>query len=379
MKPRERVLTALDHREPDRVPIDIGSCGPTAVHEQAYRRLLRVLEVEEEVELWDLVAQSAQLSEPVLERLGADVRGIRVGGPTYNPDMLSENVLRDQWGTIWKRPDGATCYHIADYPLRDASTPADLARHPWPDPTAPARVDGLAKRARYLREQTPYAVLGEVSGHILERGQMLRGFENFLIDLALKPNFAEELMDRITDIEIGIIETFLGAVGPYLDVFAFKDDLAAQNGPLISPDMFRRFIKPRIAKLIDAIQRGTDAKIWFHSCGSVYFAIPDLIDLEIDILNPVQVAARDMDTARLKHEFGDRLAFWGAVDTQDVLPFGSPGDVKAEVERRITDLGPGGGYVLASVHNIEADVPGENIWAMAQTAQQFGRYPLQLS
>lgn len=376
MQPRERVLAALDHQEPDRVPIDLGSCGPTAIHVRAYQRLLTVLGIEEEIEIWDTVGQLAKPSETVLELVGADVRGIRVGGSAYSPDLLSARELVDRWGTVWQRPESGLCFNIANYPLQQA-TRSDLERYPWPDGTSPDLVNGLGERARYLHEETSYAVLGEISGHIFERAQMLRGFDTLLYDMAADRGFVEELFDRILAVEVDTASTFLDAVGRYLDIIAFKDDIAMQSGPVISPQMFQEMIKPRMGKLIEIIRSKTQAKLWFHSCGSVYYAIPDLIELGVEILNPVQVQAVDMDTARLKRKFGENLAFWGGVDTQHVLPFGAPEDVRAEVRRRISDLGPGGGYVLASVHNIEADVPGENTWAMYQTAHQFGRYPLE--
>ncbi|MBM3130501.1 MAG: hypothetical protein FJ009_17970 [Chloroflexi bacterium] len=378
MNPRERVLTALDHREPDRVPIDIGSCGPTAIHATAYADLLKCLGIAEPIELWDVVGQLAKPSETVLQKLGADVRGIRVGGPKNGTRIISDDTLIDQWGTTWHRAESATCYHISAYPLRNA-TRADLKTYPFPDGADPQRVQGLAERARFLREQTPYAVLGEVSGHILERAQMIRGFDTFLEDLAAQPAFAEELLERIFIVENDIISTFLDAVGAHLDVFAFKDDLAMQSGPVISPRMYRQFIKPYQKKLIETIKRKTRAKIWYHSCGAVYYAIRDLIEIGVDILNPIQVAAEGMDTARLKREFGDALCFWGAIDTQHVLPFGSPQEVETEVKTRLRDLAPGGGYILASVHNIEADVAGKNICAMSDAARRWGKYPLYLS
>lgn len=376
MNSRERILTALDHREPDRVPIDIGSCGPTAIHVNAYASLLAHLGITEKFGLWDLVGQLAQPSEHVLELLGADVRGIRVGGPKNGTKIISDDTLIDPWGITWHRTEGATCYNISEYPLRHA-TMQDLVKYPFPDGKDPHRVLGLAERAKQLREQTNYAILGEISGHILERAQMVRGFDTFLEDLALQPLFAEELMERVLVTECDITSTFLDAVGPYLDVFAFKDDIAMQSGPVISPNMFRTMIKPRLKKLIEVIKNKTRAKIWFHSCGAVYYAVRDLIEIGVDILNPVQVAAKDMDSARLKREFGNHISFWGAIDTQQVLPFGSPQDVEAEVTTRLRDLAPGGGYVLASVHNIEADVSGANVWAMAQAAKKYGAYPLQ--
>ncbi len=376
MNSRERVLAAINHQEPDRVPIDLGSVGPTGIHILAYKRLLEVLGIEEAVKLRDVVGQLAEPSERVLELVGADVRGVRVGGSAYNPHVQSQTELVDHWGAVWRRPPGALCFHLVEYPLRDAR-PQDLETYPWPDGKNPDLVTGLADRARYLHQETPYAVLGEFAGHFFERAQMVRGFDTFLLDLAADQAFAEELMDRILEVEIDIATTFLNAVGDQIDVIAFKDDIAMQSGPVISPVMFRRLIKPRMDRLIQAIRSRTQAKIWFHSCGSVYYAIPDLIDLGVDILNPVQVRAAEMDTARLKREFGNHLTFWGGIDTQHVLPFGTPDDVRREVKQRIADLAPGGGYVLASVHNIEADVPGENVWAMFQAAHDYGHYPIQ--
>lgn len=378
MNSRERVLAALEHREPDRVPIDIGSCGPTGIHAQAYASLLHHMAIHEQIEIWDEVGQLVRPSEAVLERLGADVRGIRVGAPSGSSRTSADGLLQDQWGTVWRRPPGATCYSIVEYPLREVTTGGELERYSWPDGTDPSRAAGLAEQARRLHEETPYAVLGELSGHILERAQMLRGFDVFLEDLAARPALAEALMDRILAIEIDIAQTFLAAVGPYLDVIAFKDDIAMQSGPIISPAMFRRMIKPRMAKLIEAIRSKTRAKVWFHSCGAAYYAIPDLIEIGVDILNPVQVAAKDMDTARLKREFGCHLSFWGAIDSQQTLPFGTLEQVEMEVKERLRHLAPGGGYVLASVHNIEADVPGANIWAMTEAARHWGRYPLRM-
>lgn len=375
MKSRERVLAALNHEEPDRVPIDLGSVGPTGIHVLAYERLLKVLGIQEEIRLWDVVGQLAQPSEAVLDLVGADVRGIRVGGSAYNPALQSATELVDHWGAVWRRPADAYCFHLIEYPLRHAQR-RDLAAYPWPDGKSPSLVAGLTDKARDMHQHTDYAILGEFAGHFFERAQMIRGFDTFLYDLAADQGFAEELMDRILAVEIDIVSTFLDAVGPNIDIIAFKDDIAMQSGPVVSPAMFRELIKPRMDKLIRAIRSKTDAKVWFHSCGSVYYAIPDLIDLGVDVLNPIQVQAADMDTARLKREFGKDLAFWGGVDTQQVLPFGTPDDVRQEVRQRIRDLGPGGGYVLASVHNIEADVSGENLWAMYREAQEYGHYPI---
>ena len=373
MKPRERVLAALRHEESDRVPVDLGSCGPTAIHINAYRSLLSYLSRNWDISLWDVVGQLAQPSEQILEMLGADVRGIRVGSLSSLHSAASPQCVIDPWGTTWALRPSATCYSIISYPLAGASS---LEGYVFPEGKYLAGGAGLRQRALQLREEGRYAILGEVSGLLLERAQMIRGFDSFLLDLIENPTFAEDLLDHILQVETDIACTFLDGVGDTLDIFAFKDDLGMQSGPLISRTMFRRVLKPRMRKYLDSVRKRTHAKIWFHSCGSVYYVIPDLIDLGIDILNPVQVRARDMDPARLKREFGKHLCFWGAIDTQQVLPHGTPHDVEKEVSKRLEELGAGGGYVLASVHNIEANVSGENVWTMFQAAQKWGRYPL---
>jgi uroporphyrinogen decarboxylase len=370
MKPRERVLAALRHEEADRVPVDLGSCGPTAIHINAYRSLLSYLGRKEDIMLWDVVGQLAQPSEAILEMAGADVRGIRASIYSSRQSATSSDRVIDAWGTTWELRPSATCYSIVACPLACANS---LAGYTFPDGKRLASGGELRQRALRLQEEGRYTILGEVSGHILERAQMIRGFDTFLVDLLENPTFAEDLLDRILQVETDIAETFLDAVGDTLDVFAFKDDFGMQSGPLMSLSMFRRVLKPRMRSYLDAVRRRTKAKIWFHSCGSVYYVIPDLIDLGIDILNPVQVAARDMEPARLKREFGKHLCFWGGIDTQHTLPHGTPREVEEEVSKRLEELNVGGGYVLASVHNIEADVPGENVWAMFQAALNRGR------
>jgi uroporphyrinogen decarboxylase len=374
MEPRERVLAALRHEETDRVPIDLGSCGPTAIHVNAYRSLLSFLGRNEEISLWDVVGQLAQPSQVILEMMGADVRGLRVGSLSSLSSTASPECVVDPWGTTWAMRPSTTCYSIVAYPLAGVT---GLDGYTFPE--GKALVDGpsLRQRGLQLRDEGRYAILGEVSGLIFERAQMIRGFDQFLLDLLESPTFAEDLLDHILQVETDIACTFLDAVGDLIDVFAYKDDLGMQSGPLISRAMFQQVLKPRMRKYLDAVRARTDAKIWFHSCGSVYYVIPDLIDLGIEILNPVQVSARDMEPARLKQEFGKHLCFWGGIDSQTALPHGTPHDVEVEVKRRVQELGTGGGYVLASVHNIEADVPGENVWTMFDAAQKWGRYSRQ--
>jgi uroporphyrinogen decarboxylase len=196
--------------------------------------------------------------------------------------------------------------------------------------------------------------------------------------LLLEPEFVHTALRRITDLCKAALGHYLDLVGPYLQIIKLGDDLGGQHGPLMSPQTYRDVIKPYHQELFNFIKARTGARIFLHTCGSVYRLLPELIDAGVEVLNPIQVSAKDMDTRRLKAEFGDRLSFMGAIDTQRVLPFGTETEVQQEVERRIAHLGPGGGYILAPVHNVQADVPPENLIAMYRHARQVGSYPLEL-
>jgi uroporphyrinogen decarboxylase len=203
----------------------------------------------------------------------------------------------------------------------------------------------------------------------------MMGMENFLMSLAADEKFADAVMSKIMDIYVESCNRYLDLLGQYIQVFIYWNDIAGQNGPLISPDTYRRMIKPKDKKLVDAVRRKTEAKIFYHCCGACHDFIPDLIEIGVDILNPVQVAARDMDTWQLKKEFGKDISFWGGgVDTQRILPYGTPQQVRDEVKRRIDDLAPGGGFVFATVHNIQNDVSPENIMTMVETLREYGAY-----
>jgi len=251
----------------------------------------------------------------------------------------------------------------------------DLDRYPWPDLAHPGRFVGLREKAKAIQD-AGYAVVALSGVSPFEQSYMMRGIENWLLDLAADPDFALALLRKVTDLMKAAVINLLEEAGEYIDVLVTGDDLGSQNGPMISPKMYRRLVKPFHAELMSEIKKRTRARIFYHSDGDIYPLLPDLIEVGIDLLNPVQVSAREMgDTARLKREFGDRLSFCGAIDTQWVLPYGTPDDVRAEVRRRIRDLAPGGGYVLAAVHCIQPDVPPENILAMCDEAKKAGRYP----
>ncbi len=376
--PRERVQTALEHRESDRVPIDLGSGQSSGIHARTYARLIELLGIQEEIVLFQKAGQLARPSERVLEWAGADVRGVVVGDRQIRPPSVRKDATVDEWGVESRMAPSATCYAPVGFPLRNA-TLKDVESYPWPNGKDPLRVAEVATEIRSLHEQTPYATFAHLSWAPFSRSQGLMGYDAFLEALVLQPVVAESVAEHIHLFMMDLAASFLDRAAPFVDVVALSDDFSTQRGPTISPGRWRELFRPRLKQYIDLVHSKTKAKVWFHSCGSVYWVIRDLVDCGVEILNPVQVCAADMDTARLKREFGKDLSFWGAIDTQQVLPFGTPDQVRDEVKRRIRDLAPGGGYVLASCHNIEADVPGENVQALFQAAQRWGGYPLRIT
>lgn len=379
MTPRERVLAALNHQEPDRVPIALGSSNSTSISVGAYEDLKGYLGLKSETHfLAGQAVGTAIIDESVLRLLGSDVKGVFDHPlPDRRGVWEGKQVLIDEWGIARQKSPGTDSYYIVGHPLREAVVD-DLERYPWPKLRDPARVEGLAAEAKALRENTDYAVMGSPwLLSLFEKATYLRGMEQFLLDLLLNPAFAHALLSRLVELSKEQLALFLEAVGFYIDIIRIGDDVAGQQGPLISPDLYRQLVKPYQKELIAFVKEWTEAKVYLHCCGNVYSLMNDFIDIGVDVLDPVQVSARDMsDTARLKREFGDRICFCGAIDTQHVLPFGTPEEVATEVKRRLCDLAPGGGYLLAPAHTIQPDVPPENVVTMCRAAQKYGRYPI---
>jgi uroporphyrinogen decarboxylase len=269
---------------------------------------------------------------------------------------------------------GGFYFDFVASPLAEDGTLSAIERYPWPDPDDPGRYRGLRERARRLREETDCALVLDADCTFFDNCGPLRGWENFYSDLLVNTQFAEALMDRYLDIKLAIAGHVLDEAGDLADVVVVsRDDLGTTTGPIISPALFRRLVLPRMQRIFDFFRARTEAKIFHHCDGAIYPLLGDLVAAGVQITNPVQVNAAGMgDTARLKAEFGDRLTFWGAIDTSAVLPRGTVQEVRQEVERRIRDLGPGGGYVVCSVHNFQSDVPPENIVAMFDTALSSG-------
>ena len=381
---RSRVEATLNHREPDRVPYDLGGTILTGIHHHAYRGLRKHLGLGAvEIAIEDPVQQLALVDEDVKRRLEVDVYGVNPGParqpgasrPPWTEDGYDKLV--DEWGIEWWKPcEGGFYYDMRRHPLAEVDTIEGLAKYPFPDPLDPGRYEQVAERANDLMNRKHVAyVLGRNAPGIFEVALWMRGFENFFCDMVVNRPFAEALLDIVLEIKMKYWARVLELVGPNVMMVSEADDLASQNRCLVSPDLYRRLIKPRHTKLFDFIKKRAQApvKIFYHSCGAILPLIPDLIESGVDVLNPVQVSASGMDTKELKRRFGRQITFYGGgVDTQQVLPHGSPGQVRDEVRRRIDDLAPGGGFIFNTVHNIQADVPPENILAMWEAMREFG-------
>jgi len=387
MNSRERVNLALNHEEPDRVPIDLGGTVVSSITVPTYRALREHMGLpEREIVVSEMVQQLAWVDDDVREALGADVVPVWPNAPAgYDPTVVDEGergtYFLDEFGAKLRKPKDGFYYDWREFPLPEPSIEA-LDTMPWPDPEDAARYEGLRERVAKLRSQTDCALFGMAAcGHDLFNQLLrVRGMAEGMMDLVLEPDFAEAFLERLTGTILRSQELFLDEVGDLLDVHFAADDLSGQFGPLISPDIFRRLIKPRWARIVALIKSKTDAKVFYHSCGAVGEFIPDLIEIGVDVLNPVQVAATGMDSSELKRKYGDRLSFWGGgCDTQRVLPFGSPQDVRDEVKKRIRDLAPGGGFVFNPVHNIQPGVPPENVLALYRAAREYGSYPIALA
>ncbi len=381
---RQRLRLALDaagRREPDRVPFDLGGTGLTTLHVTAYRNLRHHLGLPPaEVRLVAQAEQLALVDEDLATLLQTDVCCVRPGLPAgFDYVMRQQGAYEayvDEWGIGWRMPREAGFYYdMYHHPLAPAGTLAELLAHPFPDPVALERLAPLRAQAEAARSRGKATALFGPCAGIAEMYAWMRGYEGFYIDLAVNPSFVTAMLDRLVEFKCAYWEKALAELGDLVDVVIEADDLAGQQGLLLSPRTYRRLIKPHHARLFAFIKARTQARIFFHSCGAVRPIIPDLIEAGIDILNPVQVSAVGMDPFELKKEFGRDLCFWGGgVDTQQVLGTGTPQQVRDDVRRNVEALAPGGGFVFAAVHDIQADVPPENIMAMWEAWQAYGQY-----
>lgn len=377
MNSRERVLLALNHREPDKVPIDLGGTNVTSITAVAYENLRASLGMDPDPHprISNFGMQSVYPREDLCRRYEIDFRAVRLRPPSgFALQMLDDESFYDEYHIRWRK--AAYYYDAVERPLADCTSVHELDQAQWLDPYDPGRVEGLRQEAQALHDDTDYAIVADiVCAGPFEGAAVLRGHEQFCVDLHWDPNFAEALLDKVTETALAMWEVYLREVGEYVHVVAQGDDVGIQTGPFLSPEMYRRFIKPRQRRIFDYIRSQTAAKMFYHSCGSVFDLIPDFVDIGVDILNPIQRSAAKMDIVDLKREFGDAICFWGGgIDVQTVLPFATPEEIEQEVRHAIEVLAPGGGYVFVPSHNIQADVTPERIDRTYQAAVRYRGY-----
>ena len=384
MTPRDRVLTVLNHEEPDRVPIVIGVSNATGIKMQPYQGIKRIIGVEAPDKFlyqWPELG-TAEVDEATMARLHSDVRGVLDLEPATtrrrNQNRHPHDDCIDSWGS--GQLEVTPGYWFPGiHPLIDATTVEELENYPyWPDMNDPSRVAHVADDARRLAVQNEYAIMA--TPWLLfpfERAHAMQGMEAFLLNMAMYPDFARALLEKIAGYCKVLMGRFLDELGDNVDIIKIGDDLGTQESLMISPQMYRDLLMPIHADFIDFIKARTSAKIFFHSCGDVFPLIEDFIDIGVDILNPIQTSSGKMsDLAALKKRFGRNIVFCGGIDSHRILPYGSVEEVRQEVHRVIDLLGAGGGTMIGAVHTVMDDVPPENVLAMVDAVEEFGHYPL---
>jgi uroporphyrinogen decarboxylase len=374
MNPRDRVLTALHHEQPDRPPLVLGVSNATSLKMGAYRSLKRRLGIQaDDRNLYDWpMLGTARVDEETLQRLGVDVRGVWDNLPHANREQIERlqpgQRFYESWG-IGQDEISPGEWMPTTHPLGGEISLEDIERYPWPNMDDPSRVAGVSQAAARLAENGEYAILAAPWLLFpLERAIQLRGMEAFMLDLSLNPELALALLEKTTSLCEKLMGHFLRELGDHVDMIKVGDDLGTQNSLLVSPKMYRKLIKPFHARYLAFIKRNTRAKIFFHSDGDIFPLLDDLVEIGVDILNPLQAAGKMADLEELKRRYGKNLVFCGGIDTQHLLPLASPEQVGAEVRRVSGILGKGGGYMLAAVHTIMDNVPAENVLQLSNSA-----------
>ena len=377
MTSRERLRKALRREEPDRVPIDFGQDFHNGINKVAYRNLLGYLRIEApgSIPVYDLMQRLAVVDERVLDRFRVDTRYIMANPNEHWTLRVEEDgSYEDEWG-VYRKRCGYYCENVGA-PLAGKSK-AEVLAFPFPDPAEPSRFRGLREKARRLYETTDYALMAGQAASLYYFSAELRGFEDYMSDLAADPELVALLVDRVLEWMMEFTSHYLDEIGDFVEAWWMGDDWGMQNGPIMSPATFRTLFKPRYRRLINLVKSKTHGKVCLHTCGATYWILQDLIDVGVEVVHPLQpTASGNGDPIRIKREFGDRLSFYSNIANTSILPRGTPEEVAEEVRRKIAALAPGGGYIFSGGHNIQADVPPANIVALFDTAYEAGRYPL---
>lgn len=382
MNRREAFQATVNHQEPDRVLVDYGK-HIGSFHKNAYEVLKQHLNIQTETCILDRMAQNTHIDEPVLKHLGIDFRWVIpnwVG--VRDMELDGEKGYIDMWNTPHKWTGYGEAYASIGQPLnQDALTLEDIDSFEWPDPNQPAMFEGLREQAKHWHENTDFVVGADgIKVGILQTAAQIRGYDKLFRDFAINTDMAHLVLDKISEITNEMYRKYMRAVGNYVQVVVITDDQGTQNSLMISPKMFREFIKPRLKTQIESIKANADVKVLMHCDGAILPIVEDLIEIGVDILNPIQTVVNGFqDTSALKEKYGDRICFHGGIDVQQVLPNATPEEVRQEVAKRIYELGRGGGYIIAPCHNINVDIPVENTLTMFDAAGELGHYPLKMA
>ncbi len=399
---RERVEMALQHEETDRIPIDLGSSRSTGINANAYQELKRYLGNEKETVCFDVKQDLAYPDFEILKRLGSDVVilprlvpsvGIPIdkmvpgelpqnGGScllsaAFHPKDLgdgTEGIFDQEGHLLAKRPKNGLYFDECYNPLQDAETPEDIDKNLTLPSISDYEMEWLRNRAKDIYENTDFCISGATSTSLFEKGWKDWGMQTFMENLYCEPELVEYYLDKMTDAYIVMMERYLDAVGDYVTVVQNNDDFGEQRGMLLSPELYRKYFKPRHAKINAAIRKKKkDIHISLHCCGSIYPIIGDIIESGYDILNPIQKECANMDPYQIKKEFGKKLTIWGgACSTQTTLTHGTIDEIIAECKEMIKCYAPGGGFVYSQIHNIQAGISPEKILAVFDTALKYG-------
>lgn len=378
---RERVRRALNHQEPDRVPIDIGGIATqTTFHRDAYKKMQAHLGFNNPMRLVSVPSQAVLPDEYIRKRFRADCYPLTLMNPTdlqFNLTSESDGATTyvDEWGIKWRSPQNGLYYDVVGHPLLNCSLEA-IEKFNWPDPRDNKHIVNLGRNAKDLYESTEYALImnGPLYGGIYVPCQWLMGFEEFFIKMMLEPEVVERMLDKIVAYHIGQWDMILDEVGRYIEAVVLCDDLGTLSGPIMNPSIYRRLIKPAHKKIVSFIKSKADVKVIYHCDGAISEFLPDIVEVGFDVLNPIQVSAAGMgDTQKLKNKYGDKLTFWGAgCESQNILTYGSVEEIRDEVQHRVLDLAPAGGLILGSIHNIQKEAPVQNVVAFYDALFEMG-------
>jgi len=378
----ERVMMALEHREPDRIPFDLGAAAVTGINIRALRNLKKYLGIDSESHVQDEITQLAEFDPAMAALFKTDVGTAKPRPPIHAPlrkdPYRDGNYFRltDEFGIGWQMPvTNGLYYDQYHHPLANAETIKDIERYPWPDPLAPERFADIEHQvSRVIDVEQKGCFVERMSSGMWEHAMWMTGYEKFFMDMLTNDLLIHALMEKILELKMKYWGRVLDIIGNRDVIISTADDLGTQESLLVSLDLYRSLIWPyhcRLFRFIKERARGK-AYIFFHNDGSIMETLPLLIEAGVDILNPFQVNCRGMDTAKFKREYGKDLTIWGgSCDSQTVLPKGAPQQVKDETRRRIEDLAPGGGFIFAPIHVIQGDVPPQNIIAWWETLNEY--------